>query len=938
MGWSTERKTQAGFAFALACVLLITVVSFLSVQRLAADARWVTHTERVLDDLQTLRAALTHAEAAERAYLLTGNAAALGNYGAAARRTQRAYGDLRRLTADNAREQRRLEQLAPLLARRTAELSGRIDLRRTQGSASAQRAQIPAGGHGRTKAAIRRLIRQMQATEDGLRAARARRTRAVTGWTRVTLSVGGGLAFIVASLALIAFRRDFAGRRRAEQALRNLNAELEGRVAERTARLATANAALADSERRFRAFVDATSDIVYRMSPDWSEMRQLQGRDFIADQTDPSRTWLDKYIPPEDQSEVMAAIREAIRTQGVFALEHRVRRADGTLGWVFSRAVPLKDGKGSVTEWFGAASDVTERRASRLKLEAQLARLSLLGGITRAMGERQDVNSIFQVVIRTIETHLELDFCSICLYEAADPRLTIARVGVRGAALANELAMAEQARVDIDRNGLARCVRGDLVYEPDLGALRSPFPRRLAHGGLGSLVAAPLRLESRVFGVLLAARRAPHSFSSGECEFLRQLGEHVALAVHQTHLYQALQRAYDDLRQTQQAVLQQERLHALGTMASGIAHDINNAISPIMLYTDLLLEEPGISDGARRSLEVIQRAIDQVGHTVARMREFYRTREPQQQLLPVDLNRLVLQVVDLTHARWSDMPQRRGVQIDLETRLAAELPAICGVETELRDALVNLVFNAVDAMPQGGRLLLGTRLIEPKDPPEEVPVRRLIQLEVADTGVGMDEQTRSRCLEPFFTTKGERGTGLGLAMVYGTMQRHGGDVEVASALGEGTRVTLSFPIAEIKSGIATSAQPVQVVSPKRILVVDDDPIVLQSLREALAVDGHHVTAADGGQAGIDAFHAAQNAGMPFEVVITDLGMPHVDGRQVAAAIRAAAPDTLLLLLTGWGRRLVEEGDVPPDIDRVLTKPPKLRDLRLALALRPDPAE
>ncbi len=933
MEWSTERKTQAGFAFALACVVLISVLSFLSLGRLTVDARRGSHARSVLDGLQTLTAAVTAAEAAERAYLITGNATILGPYRLATRHVARAYAHLKFLTANDILEQRRLAALEPLIERRMGELNRLIDLRRTRGFANAMQEEILVVANRDTEAAIGRLIGRMRATERGLLAARHRRIHAVTVWTRITLASAGGIAFAVATLSLLAIRRDLAGRRRAEQALRALNSELETRIAQRSAELERANDSLADSERRFRAFVNATSEVVYQMSPDWTEMRHLQGRNFIADQADSSRTWLDKYIPEEDQPRVMAAIEEAIRTQSMFQLEHRVRRADGTLGWTSSRAVPLKDDKGGIVEWFGAASDVTERRQGRLKLEAQIARLSLLGNITRAMGERQDVDSIFQVVIRAVEEHLRLEFCSICLREPDDPRLTVARVGVRSFSLANELAMSEHARIDIDQNGLSRCVRGELVYEPDLRAIRFPFSQRLARGGLGSLVAAPLRFESRVFGVLLAARRQPESFSSSDCEFLRQLSEHVALAAHQAQLHQALQRAYDDLRQTQQAVLQQERLLALEAMASGIAHDINNAISPIMLYTDLLLEEPGIDARARKSLEVIQRATEQVGQTVARMREFYRAREPQQQFLPVDLNRLVEQVIDLTHARWSDIPQRRGLQIALETRLAPALPAVSGIETELRDAVVNLVFNAVDAMPRGGRLSLETRLHEPEQ--SGAPARRLIQLVVADTGVGMDEQTRSRCLEPFFTTKGERGTGLGLAMVYGAMQRHGGDIDVTSVVGCGTRVTLSFPVTDICDGVTTGVQPIQVVSPKRILLVDDDPIVLKSLREALAVDGHDVTAADGGQAGIDAFRAAQAAGEPFDVVITDLGMPQIDGRQVAVAVRAACPETLVLLLTGWGRRLVDEGDVPPHVDRVLTKPPKLRELREALALRPD---
>ena len=143
----------------------------------------------------------------------------------------------------------------------------------------------------------------------------------------------------------------------------------------------------------------------------------------------------------------------------------------------------------------------------------------------------------------------------------------------------------------IEHNGLSRCVQGVLVYEPDTGTVDFPVPQRFAAAGLRALVAAPLLVESQVFGVLLAARSEADSFSSGDCEFLRQLSEHVALAAHQAQLYTKLQQAYEELRESQDTILQQERLRALGQMASGIAHDINNAISPVTLYTDALLEQ-----------------------------------------------------------------------------------------------------------------------------------------------------------------------------------------------------------------------------------------------------------------------------------------------------------------------------------------------------------
>jgi len=394
------------------------------------------------------------------------------------------------------------------------------------------------------------------------------------------------------------------------------------------------------------------------------------------------------------------------------------------------------------------------------------------------------------------------------------------------------------------------------------------------------------------------------------------------LAAHQAQLHSALQKAYDELRRTQQSVVQQERLLALGQMASGIAHDINNAISPVSLYTESLLEsEAGLSPRARGQLETIQRAVDDVARTVARMREFYRQREPQATLLPVDVNVLVQQVVDLTRARWSDMVQQRGLVIEMRTELCPDLPPVMGADNELREALTNLVFNAVDAMPEGGFLTLRTLVAQD---------RGVVQVEVIDTGTGMDEDTRRRCLEPFFTTKGERGTGLGLAMVYGTVKRHGADIEIQSAPGKGTTMRLSFTISNKSAVGGGEPAAIPVVPPLRILIVDDDPLVLNSLRDTLEVDGHRITTADGGQAGIDAFLAASAQDSPFEVVITDLGMPYVDGRKVSNVVKTAVPDTVVLMLTGWGQRLVADGEVPPHVDRVLSKPPKLRELREAL--------
>ena len=719
--------------------------------------------------------------------------------------------------------------------------------------------------------------------------------------------------------------RDVTDAARAAQQLQEAKETLETRVGERTAELAMANKSLRQSEHRFRtllengadgiALVDADNTILY-LSPSVANVEGYTPEELVG-RMGPEHTH------PDDLPLLKQYFEQLMSHPGKpIPVLWRRRHKDGRWLWLEGTATNrLQDPavRAIVTNY----RDVTERMRSDTRLREQLQRLALLSRITRAIGERQDLRSIFQVVVRTIEEEMPVDFCCICLYDMGENRLTVSCVGARSHDMANQLELLENAPVPIDENGLGRCVRGHLVYEPDIAGTTFDFPRRLASVGMRSLVIAPMLVESQVFGVMVCARRAAEAFSSGECEFLRQSNEHTALASHQAQLYGALQRAYDDLRQTQQQVMQQERLRALGQMASGIAHDINNAISPVALYTEALLEREQLSDRARGHLEIIQRAVDDVAQTVSRMGEFYRLREPQASLVPVDLNTLVPQVIDLTRARWADMALQRGAAIDVRTELEASLPPIAGVESQIRDALVNLVFNAVDAMPQGGRLTIRTSSVARAK-------SRAVHLEVIDGGIGMDEDTRRRCLEPFFTTKGQRGTGLGLAMVYGVAQRHGAILEIESAPGKGTLVRLIFSTATIDAASPKRASATS-VAPQRILIVDDDPLLLKSLRDALETDGHEVTAATGGQAGIEAFVESHANGTPFPVVITDLGMPHVDGRRVAATVKASVPATVVLMLTGWGRRLVAEGDIPPGVDEVLSKPPKLVELRAALA-------
>jgi len=458
----------------------------------------------------------------------------------------------------------------------------------------------------------------------------------------------------------------------------------------------------------------------------------------------------------------------------------------------------------------------------------------------------------------------------------------------------------------------------------------------------GFLIAAVLQLFIAVSMIVLVMEEVRYNAEQMRAEMEAVRSEKEALQAKvltteeqcrtlydQMRLSQGVQKAYDELRRTQQVVVQQERLRALGQMASGVAHDINNALSPIVAYSELLLSAvPDLPDNARQYLKTINKSGDDIAHIVARMREFYRRRSDHEQLTRVNVNQIIEEVIELTRPRWRDVPQREGISIHIEHAFESDLPPLLSDPTELREALFNLIFNAVDALPQGGTINLITRSAFRPAQNENSPPERLIQIEVRDNGVGMDEKTRQHCLEPFFSTKATRGgTGLGLAMVYGMMQRHEGTIELESAPGRGTCVRLIFPVRE--QTVPAAVSPTSHANQKRslrILCIDDESQIQELLKNCLTTLDHQVTTAASGKQGVEMFRAAMRKKKPYETVITDLGMPDLDGQQVARTIKAESPGTPVIMMTGWGTIMKDDGELVSGVDAVVGKPPRIREL------------
>jgi PAS domain S-box len=379
-----------------------------------------------------------------------------------------------------------------------------------------------------------------------------------------------------------------------------------------------------------------------------------------------------------------------------------------------------------------------------------------------------------------------------------------------------------------------------------------------------------------------------------------------------------LEGAINQLRQTQDAVIAEERLHALGQMAAGIAHDFNNNLSPIIGLSELILTRPQLMDDHQKVLKFV-RTIHQAGRdaarVVSRLRDFYRADSDVAQTEVVDLKQVVELAIDLTRPRWGDLAMAADTKYKIFTFVNDA--SVAGQASELREVLVNLIFNALDAMPNGGELSVTV------DADAGRP--GMVRLEVKDTGVGMTLEVRKRCLEPFFTTKGASGTGLGLATSYGIVKRHHGEIHIESEPGEGTRVIVSLPMARarrtspVKKGRRTPAM--------HILVVDDEEMVRHVIAEYLQADGHDVDLAEGPVAGLRMIKGGQ-----YDLIITDRAMPEMSGDRLALEAKRVAPLVPILMLSGFGEFMNATGEHPDGVDAVISKPITIDGLRDAIAM------
>jgi PAS domain S-box-containing protein len=356
-----------------------------------------------------------------------------------------------------------------------------------------------------------------------------------------------------------------------------------------------------------------------------------------------------------------------------------------------------------------------------------------------------------------------------------------------------------------------------------------------------------------------------------------------------------------------------EKLESLGSLAGGVAHDMNNVLAAIMGMASALRATASDRDSWTRPMDTIIRACTRGRDVVKSL--LYFARKDLETMVPVNLNLIAQEVLHL-------LSYTTLQRVRVSTELQEPLGLIEGDAGALSHALINLCVNAVDAMPEGGTLLVRTRAWA--DAGVEIAIR--------DSGIGMTPELARRAIEPFFTTKPMgKGTGLGLAMVYGTVMAHKGSLEIHSEPGQGTEVVLRFPrLAGAEAEARAEAGPGPASAPLRILLVDDDPLIIQSVGPMLAFLGHQVHTAEAGQEALDRIQA----GLVVDLVILDMNMPGLNGAETLTRLLALRPDQGVLMATGYS-----DAAIAPLLDgrpRVgsLRKPFTLDELRAKLEAVP----
>lgn len=626
------------------------------------------------------------------------------------------------------------------------------------------------------------------------------------------------------------------------------------------------NGAVFDSELRFRALVTASSTSVYRMSPDWQELRGLSGQGFLEDTAHPSRNWLEKYIAEEDRPKVLAAIATAIAEQRIFELEHRVRLRGGEFGWTLSRAVPIFDEEGQVLEWFGAAVDVTRQHETLARLRESEVAFKTIADTVPQLVWVTDQGGQFAFFNQRWRDYFGpagqvADFASFaqgCLHPddslAAEAAFTQARAS--GVVYEGEYRLRQH-----DGSYRWFMLRAQPYRDPDSGALL------------------------RWYGTAVDV----HDRHSTEAR-LRSFNEELEVQV---------QAGSRELQAAEAQMRQMQKLEAIGQLTGGVAHDFNNLLTVIRNSAELMRRKTLAPERQQRYLDAILDTADRAAKLTSQLLAFARRQALRPQVFAVGPQ--VEQIAGMLRSLV-------GARVQINVQVPGQDSYVEADLNQFEIALVNLVVNARDATHDQGNI---TICVSPASEAEG-----WIEIAVGDDGHGIAATDLERIFDPFYTTKAQgKGTGLGLSQVKGFVHQSGGSLQVRSTLGKGSTFITSLP-AVSAPGVVTPELPAQAPAHTNghVLVVEDNIQVREFTATLLEDMGYTTSLAHNAEAALALLEAGREH---IDVVLADVVMPGMSGIELARFVRHRWPELPLVLTSGYSQALI--GDDPQGFE-LLGKP------------------
>jgi len=532
-------------------------------------------------------------------------------------------------------------------------------------------------------------------------------------------------------------------------------------------------------------------------------------------------------------------------------------------------------------------------------------RLALTDQINRAVSSTLDLKSIFHIVSEELKKVVEYHRISLSFWHPEQHSFEMELVLCQNQESSGKDERRMSLAEDTPMYEVVQTQKPYYVPNLILENCVHAMDRLMYSEGIRSYVFVPILKDQQVIAVLSLESKKSNGFESEQIELLNSVGSHLSVAIKNAQLYSDLENAFGNLKKAQDRLIKTEKLQRWGEMASGVVHDFNNILTSILGRAQLSLkklEKQGwkIPEELLRGLKLIEEAATDGIKILSRIQKFTKTKKDTL-LSPVDLNQIIEDSLEMTKPSWQDLAILSGIRINVKKDLE-DIGKVLGDATELREVMTNLIFNAVDAMPQGGTLTLKTE-----------GDQKFVYLQVSDTGLGMSEEIKNKIFEPFFTTKEDRGTGLGMSVVYSIITRHEGEIEIKSSPGQGSTFIIKLPkCQEVKKDEKIKTRSGEKAC---VLIIEDEKNIGEVLEEILSTAGYNVTCVTTGKEGIELFKKKK-----FDLVITDLGIPKMSGWEVADQIKVINPSTPVILSTGWGLKFDPAKMKSQNVDRVIKKP------------------